>query len=107
MNLFKNAWVAAGIAAVALSSVAASAADQQVYGRAGGTVGAGRIEQLSAVKQSTDSQTVDLTKWYGRAGGPIGADRVAGVNKSKTYAAGQGKAPVVYGRAGVPLPFGG
>jgi hypothetical protein len=109
MRLFNKGgmWIAAAAALAALSSAAVSAADQTSYGRAGGAVGAGRIEQLAAVKASTETQTVDVSRWYGRAGGPVGTDRLAAVSKSKTYAAGQSKPPMVYGRAGVPLPFGG
>jgi hypothetical protein len=103
----RRIWIGAGIALAALSSIAASAADQTSYGRAGGAVGAGRIEQLATVRSNNEGQVADTSRWYGRAGGPIGAERVAGVNKAKTYAAtkDQGKMPVVYGRAGVPLPF--
>jgi len=104
----RRIWIGAGIALAALSSVAVSAADQMSYGRAGGAVGAGRIEQLATVKSnSSEAQTADTSRWYGRAGGPIGTERVAGVSKPKAYAAtsGQAEPPVVYGRAGVPLPF--
>ena len=103
----RRIWIGAGIALAALSSVAVSAADQMSYGRAGGAVGAGRIEQLATVKSTPEAQTADTSRWYGRAGGPIGTERVAGVSKPKAYAATSGQAapPVVYGRAGVPLPF--
>ena len=99
--------VVAAISAMALSSVAAFAADQAVYGRAGGTVGAERVQQLAAVRADDKARADIAVNWFGRAGGPVGVDRVAGVNKSKAYAAGESKLPVVYGRAGVPLPFGG
>ena len=113
MNQF-NSKLAMSVAAlvVALTSAAALAAEQVIsYGRAGGTVGADRIQQLAAVK-GRGAQTGDLSNWYGRAGGTVGSERVhqlAGMKTApvKVYAADPTKRPrVVYGRAGVPLPFG-
>jgi len=99
---------------VALTSAAALAAEQGVwYGRAGGTVGADRIAQLAAVKGGGSAQTADISNWYGRAGGVVGSERVQQVAAMKiapvkAYAAEPNKPPrVVYGRDGVPLPFGG
>ena len=93
--------LAAAAAAVAIPSLAS--AEPTVYGIAGGTVGAERIAQLSSM-HTTPVQT-DLSNWYGRAGGPVGVERAAAASAPKAYAAGQTKAPIVYGRAGVPLPF--
>ena len=107
MNTFKNSKLAlvAVASAIAFSSGAIAA---ESYGRAGGTVGAERIQQLAAVKAEPANQSVDTSNWYGRAGGPVGVESiVARVTTPKSYAAGQVKTPVVYGRAGVPLPFGG
>ena len=105
-NIGKYLATAAAVA-VTLSAVGAIAAE--TYGRAGGTVGADRIQQISSMKTSRPDQTVDLSKWYGRAGGPVGVERTIGVTpQPKSYAATQTtKTPVVFGRAGVALPFGG
>jgi hypothetical protein len=108
MNTFKNSKLVliAVASAIAFSSGGAIAAES--YGRAGGTVGADRVQQLAGVKADPASQTADTSTWYGRAGGPVGVESiVARVSTPKAYAAGQVKTPVVYGRAGVPLPFGG
>jgi hypothetical protein len=82
------------------------------YGRAGGTVGADRIQQVAAVKAGQNAQPSNLSKWYGRAGGTTGSDRVQQLaalksEPEKIYGAGMIRAPEVkvYGRAGVPLPF--
>jgi len=91
-------------AAIAIPSLALAADNVTVYGRAGTAVGADRIQQLSTLK-STPVQG-EVANWYGRAGGPVGEQRVATVSPPKVYAAGDHKLPVVYGRAGVPLPFG-
>ena len=90
-------------AAIAIPSLTLAADNTTVYGRAGTAVGAERVEQLATLK-STPVQA-DVSNWYGRAGGPVGAERVASVSAPKAYAAGEPKLPVVYGRAGVPLPF--
>ncbi len=107
MNLFKTGkFVAAAMAsAIALAAMGAIAAE--TFGRAGGVVGAERMQQLAAVKATHRDQTPELSDWYGRAGGPMGVQRAAGVNKPRAYAAGGTKTPVVFGRAGVALPFGG
>ena len=91
-------------AAIAIPSLALAADNTPVYGRAGTAVGADRIAELSTLK-STPVQA-DVSNWYGRAGGPVGVERVATVTAPKAYAAGEHKLPIVYGRAGVPLPFG-
>lgn len=97
------------IAAATFSAVFAAfnAGAAENYGRAGGAVGAERIQQLATVTAKQQTQTPDLSNQYGRAGGAVGVQRVAGVTKAKTYAAGKVNTPTVYGRAGVPLPFGG
>lgn len=115
MKQFKSKLaMSVAVSVVALASAAALAAEQGVsYGRAGGTVGADRIAQLAAVKSGGSAQTADLSNWYGRAGGVVGSERVQQVAAMKiapvkVYAADPNKPPrVVYGRAGVPLPFGG
>ena len=98
--------------AVLATAVAASAsitrADDRpvVYGRAGIPVAEQRIEQLSHLQDHDGTPSQTVVTWYGRAGYPVGAESVAAaVPTPKTYAAGQTRAPVVYGRAGVPLPF--
>ena len=108
MNLLQSGkFVAVALAsAIAVSAVGAIAAE--TFGRAGGTVGAERIQRLSAVKATPGARAADLPNWYGRAGGPIGVQRVVGVSgKPKTYAADQARTPAVFGRTGVALPFGG
>ena len=114
MNQFNSKLaMALAVSAMAFSFASGLAADQTVsYGRAGGTVGADRIQQLAAVHAVPSAQAADQSKWYGRAGGMVGSDRVQQLAAMKTgpakvYAAGETKARrVVYGRAGVPLPFG-
>jgi len=102
MNLSKTKLIlAAAAAAIAIPWLAS--ADGTIYGNAGGTVGAERIAELSQ-KQTTPVET-DFSNWYGNAGGPVGVERAAGASAPKAYAAGQTKQPIVYGRAGVPLPF--
>jgi hypothetical protein len=107
MNLFNTGkYLATAVVVVAtLSAVGAIAAE--TYGRAGGTVGADRIQQMSSAHSTRPGESVNLANWYGRAGGPVGIERTAGVNQPKAYAASQAKTPVVFGRAGVALPFGG
>jgi len=100
MNLSKTKLILAA-AAIAIPSLAL--ADATIYGNAGGTVGAERITELSQ-KHTTPVET-DFSNWYGNAGGPVGVERAAGASAPKAYAAGQTKQPIVYGRAGYPLPF--
>jgi hypothetical protein len=108
MNTFKNSKLTLGAVAAAIAFSSAGAIAAESYGRAGGTVGADRIAELAAVRAEPANQVADTSKWYGRAGGPVGVEAVAARTTSpKTYAAGEVKLPVVYGRAGVPLPFGG
>jgi hypothetical protein len=109
MNATKSTILFAAIATAIAASASITRADEQpvVYGRAGIPVAEQRIQQLSQI-QSRDSVRNDkVVVWYGRAGYPVGPDSVkATVPSPKTYAAGQSpRAPVVYGRAGVPLPF--
>jgi hypothetical protein len=103
----KRSGLAAALAIALLASV--SRGDEVVhYGRAGGAVGADRIQELSSVHRSdqpTQSESPAVER-YGRAGGPVGIDAVAG--QHKVYAARPAepnRIPKVYGRAGVPLPF--
>jgi hypothetical protein len=107
MNLFNTGKYLATAAVVAAALSAVGAIAEETYGRAGGTVGVERIQQLSSVQSVHAGRTVNLANWYGRAGGPIGTDRTRGVNEPKAYAAVQTRTPVVFGRAGVALPFGG
>ncbi|MEO8626684.1 MAG: hypothetical protein ABI612_01085 [Betaproteobacteria bacterium] len=99
--------IAAALSAVALTAAAASSNTDQVSGRAGGLEGAARIQQLSTVQQDHRADAPDTAAWYGRAGGPVAQDRSTATAKSKEYSAGQSDLPLVHGRAGVPLPFGG
>ena len=107
MNLFKTGKLAAAAMASAIALCAMGAIAAETFGRAGGAVGAERVQQLAAVKAPHRDQTAAPSNWYGRAGGPVGVVPTAGVNQPKAYAAGQGRTPVVFGRAGVALPFGG
>ncbi|PWT76116.1 MAG: hypothetical protein C5B46_01775 [Proteobacteria bacterium] len=98
--------------AAVISVVAATAQAGEVvhYGRAGGAVGADRLQELRAVQRPAVEAQPQTTspQWYGRAGYPIGADVAAARrNPSQANAGGSGPRPTVYGRAGVPLPFGG
>jgi len=107
LNLFNaGKYLATAVVVVAaLSAVGATAAE--TYGRAGGTVGADRIHEISSTHSTRPGESVNLANWYGRAGGPVGIERTTGVDQPKAYAASQTKTPVVFGRAGVALPFGG
>jgi hypothetical protein len=108
MNLFNTGKYLATAAVVVAALSAVGAIAEETYGRAGGAVGAERIQQLSSVHTVRAGQSVNLANWYGRAGGPIGVDRTVGVTQPKAYAAVQTtRTPVVFGRAGVALPFGG
>ena len=89
---------------------AALAAEQAIsYGRAGGAVGADRIQQLAGVKGRGAQTGIYPT---GTAVLAVGSERVqqlAGMKAApvKVYPADPTKRPrVVYDRAGVPLPFG-
>jgi hypothetical protein len=110
MIAIKGKYVLAAIATAVAVSASITRADQPVvYGRAGIPVAEQRIQQLSQIQSSDSARTGDrAVVWYGRAGFPVGSDAVvlAGSTPApKAYAAGQTRAPMVYGRAGVPLPF--
>lgn len=107
MNPFNTGKYLATAAVVVATLSAVGAIAAETYGRAGGTVGADRIQQISSMHSTRPDASVNLANWYGRAGGPIGVERTAGVNAPKAYAATQTRTPVVFGRAGVALPFGG
>ena len=108
MNATKGKILFAAIASAIAAGASITRADDQpvVYGRAGIPVAEQRIQQLSQV-QSRDSVSNDtVVTWYGRAGYAIGPESVKSTGLApKAYAAGQTRTPVVYGRAGVPLPF--
>lgn len=111
MNAIKGKYLLAAIATAVAVSASITRADEQpvVYGRAGIPVAEQRIQQLSQI-QSRDSVRISdrAVVWYGRAGFPVGSDAVVAASSTpapKAYAAGQTRAPTVYGRAGVPLPF--
>jgi hypothetical protein len=111
MTAIADAMVLA-IAGLGLSWVVASSAwsdDNVHYGRAGGAVGADRIQELHAVQRSYyAAQMRSMPQWYGRAGYPLEVETTAGGRKpSKATAMESAQHPTVHGRAGVPLPFGG
>src|SRR5262245_1026198 len=87
-------------AAVAAMVVPALAADVQSYGRAGGPVGAQRVEQLARYVSPKDLREFDAG--YGRAGGPVATMRKPAPAPKTDVAA-----VSWFGRAGAPLPFGG
>jgi hypothetical protein len=110
MIAIKGKYVLAAIATAVAVSASITRADQPVvYGRAGIPVAEQRIQQLSQVQSSETARVGDrAVVWYGRAGFPVGSDAVVlagSMPAPKAYAAGQTRAPTVYGRAGVPLPF--
>jgi len=108
MNATKGKLLFAVLATAVAASASITRADDRpvVYGRAGIPVAEQRIEQLSHLQGHDSAPGQTVVTWYGRAGYPVGAESVAtSVPTPKTYAAGQTRAPVVYGRAGVPLPF--
>ncbi len=88
-------------AAAAALVIPAMAGEITSYGRAGGAVGAERIEQVASYVSPRDLSEFDAG--HGRAGGPVAAAQVRTVKPT-------GKVNVAvdwYGRAGGPLPFGG
>ena len=101
------------LAAVTVICALSSAAwSEQVvhYGRAGGAVGADRLEELRSVQRSDQAMPLHSAspQRYGRAGGPIGADiAVAPRNPPAANASEATPHPTAYGRAGAPPPFGG
>lgn len=109
MNATKGKLLFAVLATAVAASASITRADNQpvVYGRAGIPVAEQRIEQLSHLKGHDSERDQTVVTWYGRAGYPVGAESVATAvpTPPKSYAAGQTRGPVVYGRAGVPLPF--
>ena len=101
------------VTAAVISGLGSAAWSDEIvhYGRAGGAVGADRIQELRTVQRSyhaPEPQTPNVSpEWYGRAGGPVGADLVVqGSNQSSVGTTDPILRPKVYGRAGVPLPFG-
>jgi len=101
------------VTAAVISGLGSAAWSDEIvhYGRAGGAVGADRIQELRTVQRSYQApqpQTQNVSpEWYGRAGGPVGADLVVhGSDQSGVGTADPVMRPKVYGRAGVPLPFG-
>ena len=97
MNLFNKI----AFAAVAAAIVAPAAAGELTFhGRAGGTVGAERIQQVA--QTAGPAPTAQFDAGYGRAGGPVTAQARPVKEASKVQAATQW-----FGRAGGPLPFGG
>jgi len=108
MNATKGKILFAAIATAVAASASITRADDQpvVYGRAGYAVADQRIQQLSHLQARDNVRNENVVAWYGRAGYPVGPDSVKStVPAPKSYAAGQTRAPVVYGRAGVALPF--
>ncbi len=99
--------LAAGAMALSVASAAVAANEPVIYGRAGFPVAEARIEQLSHLRASDRVANANVVHWYGRAGGPVGLERAAVRQPEKAYAAGQARSKTVYGRAGMPLPFGG
>jgi hypothetical protein len=89
------------LAAAAAAVVPALAGEVQAYGRAGGAVGAQRVEQVARYVSPQDLREFDAG--YGRAGGPVAhAPARAGKPAEKG-----GTSVAWYGRAGGPLVFGG
>ncbi len=113
MKAFAYAKFVGLVTAAVISGLGSAAWSDEIvhYGRAGGAVGADRIQELRTVQrsyqaiQATQPQSAS-PEWYGRAGGPVGADLVVqGSNQSGVGTADPVLRPKVYGRAGVPLPF--
>ncbi len=88
------------LAAAAAVVVPALAGEVQSYGRAGGAVGAERVQHVASYVSPRDLREFDAG--YGRAGGAV-------ANASaRTGTPEKGSASVAwYGRAGGPLAFGG
>jgi hypothetical protein len=97
MKAFANIALAA-VAAVVL--VPAHAAEVNFYGRAGGTVGAERIQQIA--RTASPTRAAEFDPGYGRAGGAVVTAQAKEVKSTPVAVATEW-----YGRAGRPLPFGG
>ena len=112
MKAFAYAKFAGLVAAAVISGLGSAAWSDEIvhYGRAGGAVGADRIQELRTVQRSYQAMTQPQSptpEWYGRAGGAVGADLVVQAgNQSGVGTTDPVLRPKVYGRAGVPLPFG-
>lgn len=92
---------------IALAAVAAAlvvpalAAGVPSYGRAGGAVGAGRVEQVASYVSPRDLREFDTG--YGRAGGAVARAPVRAATPDREIDV----AAAWFGRAGGPLPFSG
>ncbi len=80
--------------------VPALAGEIRWYGRAGGAVGAERVEQVASYVSPEDLR--DFDAGYGRAGGASAAAPVRATPERKVDVA-----AAWFGRAGGPLPFSG
>ena len=107
MNATKGKFLFAAIATAVAASASITRADDQpvVYGRAGIPVAEQRIQQLSHFRPMTARATDRRGLVWSRGLPGRRGQRATAVPAPKAYAAGQTRAPVVYGRAGVPLPF--
>jgi hypothetical protein len=89
------------VAVAAALVVPALAGEVHLYGRAGGAVGAERVEQVASYVSPQDLREFDAG--FGRAGGPVAkAPARAGTPDRKVAVA-----AAWFGRAGGPLAFGG
>jgi hypothetical protein len=89
------------LAAVAAALVVpALAGEFHTYGRAGGAVGAERVEQIASYVSPQDLREFD--SGYGRAGGSAATAPVRATPERKVDVA-----AASFGRAGGPLPFSG
>lgn len=86
---------------IALVAVAAAMVVPASFGRAGGVVGAERVEQIASYVSPQDLREFDAG--YGRAGGPAAAapPRPATPDRKVDVAV------VWFGPTGAPLPIGG
>ena len=89
------------VAVAAALVVPALAGEVHSYGRAGGAVGAERVEQVASYVSPQDLREFDAG--YGRAGGSAATAPVQSATPQRKVDV----AAAWFGRAGGPLPFGG
>jgi hypothetical protein len=99
--------VVAKFAFAALAAALVLPASAAEYGRAGGTVGAERIQQIAQrTQRASHSTQVTFQQGPGRAGGAA-VYAILNTTPASKVAGNNVQVAQWYGRAGGPLPFGG
>jgi hypothetical protein len=96
-----NAFSKIAFAAVAAAIVVPASAEPTIYGRAGGPVGAERIQQVA--QADGPAPTAEFDAGYGRGGGAVVTAQAKPVKSATSVEV----TAHWFGRNGGPLPFGG